>query len=76
MQIIFTNKHTLQLFTISSKQKLFTKYIKYAKQRSLDLGKLQILQLKGWNARVWKLEEYCLIKIRECLVRANICNRS
>jgi hypothetical protein len=41
MKIIFTNKQTLQLFTISSKQKLFKKYIKYAKQRSLDLGKLQ-----------------------------------
>jgi hypothetical protein len=43
----FKNTQTLQLFTVDIKQKLFTKDIRNAKQQSLGLGELGILQLKG-----------------------------
>jgi hypothetical protein len=54
-------------------QKLFTKDIKNAKAATLQFVDLKFTTLKGGGAQRSQSE---LIKIRECFVSANECNRS
>jgi hypothetical protein len=56
IKIILQNTQTFRVFTIAIKQKLFTEYIKKAKQRGLNLGGIGIFQLKGWSAKTSRSE--------------------
>ncbi len=73
LNIILQNTKTvLQLFAFNLKQKLFTKDIKNAKQ--LGFERTWILTIKGVERKGLELRRGLLIKIRECFMRANICN--
>ncbi len=50
----YFTKHIIKLFAMNINQKLFTKDIRNAEQQSLGLSGLEILQLKGLSAKVWK----------------------
>ncbi len=54
-------------------QELFTKDIKNAKAATLQFVDYKFTTIKGGGAQRSQSE---LIKIRECFVRVNICNRS
>jgi hypothetical protein len=64
------------IFLINIQQKLFTKVIKNAKLEGFS-REIKSSIKRGGGAQALKVwAQNCLIKIRECFTRANICNQS